>query len=97
MKRSIPWIIAGISVAFAFLPTLSLLIGIGLNVLWDCGVRDESGTVHGTCPEWQSDIVYMLMMLMWLSLWTLPVGILCALCAVVVGIVLAVRRRVKQP
>ena len=54
-------------------PILLWLFGIVLNAATGCDIRDEGGTAYGACPEWQADIVYGMLMMMWFSMVSIPI------------------------
>lgn len=100
MKYKVIGVIVGCSLIFAFLPIIGFMIASFLNEAFDCGVLGESGIVTGSCPTSLSDLIAFLMVAMWLSLLSLPVGLGTAGIAliVLVGMVIYGKvKRVKQP
>lgn len=90
------WWTNGILLLLAVAPILLFILGLGLNVLFGCDIRDEGGAVHGDCTAWQSELVYSLLMMMWLTLMSIPAfGSLLAI-SLVITIIISVRQWLKS-
>jgi hypothetical protein len=79
-----------------FAPLFAFALGLFLNSVFGCNIRDESGTVYGNCSEWQSGIVYPLMIMPWLMLVTMPFVGIPTVIAFIVTVILFVRTIIKK-
>lgn len=79
-----------------FLPMIAFGIGLLLNGAFNCDIRDESGTVYGTCSEAQASVVYSLMIMPWLMLVTMPFVGIPAVVALIITLILWVRSLLRK-
>ena len=77
-------------------PMIVFFIGLGFNALSGCDIRDESGTVYGDCPAWQSDTISLMLMMPWLMLVTMPFVGVPTVIALIVTLALWIRSAVMR-
>ena len=80
----------------ALLPLIAFGIGYILNDFWMCDIRDEGGTVHGTCSEDESSIVYSLLIAPWFLMMTIPLAGIPALVTLIITLILGIRDLIRR-
>ena len=89
--------IALLSILFAVLPLISVLIAVGVANVFNCPL-DESGA--SSCPTPFGDVGEVLSVMAifgWLIFFTVPIGLIGLLCAVILLIASLVAGRNKAP
>lgn len=80
----------------ALSPLIAFGIGYVLNDFWFCDIRDEGGTVHGTCTEEQSSTVYSLLIAPWLLMMTIPFAGIPAVVTLIITLILGIRDLIRR-